>query len=48
VGIFISSRSFVGNSSFFFVRPTQGGATGQHAVETVWRLKMKGFSKISL
>jgi hypothetical protein len=69
VGIFGSSRSFIGSSSFFFVfgvdvvfltrsatsRP-QSTTSGRlreerqrrRAVDTVWRLKMKGFSKISL
>jgi hypothetical protein len=30
------------------VRPTQGGAAWRRTVDTVWRLKMKGFSRISL
>jgi hypothetical protein len=30
------------------VRPTQGGAAAAAPVDTVWRLKMKGFSRISL
>jgi hypothetical protein len=29
-------------------RPTQGRTTGRRAIDTVWSLKMKGFSKISL
>jgi hypothetical protein len=69
VGIFGSSRSFIDNSSFFFVfrtdvvfltrsttsrlQPTTSGRLREErqrwrAVDTVWRLKMKGFSRISL
>jgi hypothetical protein len=69
VGIFGSSRSFIGSSSFFFVsgtdavfltylaisrpQPTTSGRLReerqrQRAVDTVWRLKMEGFSRISL
>jgi hypothetical protein len=69
VGIFGSSRSFIGSFSFFFVFGTdvvfltrsatshpQSTTSGRlreerqrrRAVDTVWRLKMKGFSRISL
>jgi hypothetical protein len=69
VGIFGSSRSFIGSSSFFFVsgtivvfltrsatsRPqtTMSGRLREErqrwrAIDTVWRLKIKGFSRISL
>jgi hypothetical protein len=69
MGIFGSSRSFIGSSSFFFVfgtdvvfltrsatsRPqpiTLGRLREEQqrrlAVDTVWRLKIKGFSRISL
>jgi hypothetical protein len=69
VGIFGSSRSFIGSSSFFFVfetdvvfltrsttscpQPTTSGQLREerqqrYAVDMVWRLKMKGFSRISL
>jgi hypothetical protein len=69
MGIFGSSRSFIGSSSFFFVfgtdvvflthsttsrpQPTTPGRLREdrqrrRAIDTVWRLKMKGFSRISL
>jgi hypothetical protein len=69
VGIFGSSRSFIGSSSFFFVfetdvvfltrsatshlQPTMSGRLGEEwqrqcTIDTVWWLKMKGFSRILL
>jgi hypothetical protein len=69
LGIFESSRSFIGGSSFFFVsgtnmifltrlvtfcpQPTTSirlkeKRQRRRAIDTVWRLKIKGFSRIFL
>jgi hypothetical protein len=59
VGIFGWLRSFIGSSSFFFVFGmdvvflNRSGRLREErqqrrAVGTVWRLKIKGFSRISL